>query len=91
MPSFCAVVGCGSRGQRDDVKFFRIPAVVQYKHKLYLVELSKLRRELWLDALRRADLTENKLKYLRICSKHFIGGKYMLFYSSMQFESSFIG
>lgn len=80
MPSFCAVVGCGSRGLRDDVKFFRIPAVVKYKHKQYLVELSKLRRKQWLDALRRADLTEKKLKYLRICSKHFIGGKYIVFF-----------
>lgn len=79
MPSFCAVVGCGSRGIRDDVKFFRIPAVVNYKHKPHLVVLSKLRRERWLLALRRADLTEKKIKYFRVCSKHFIGGRYIVF------------
>ncbi|KAK4875860.1 hypothetical protein RN001_012282 [Aquatica leii] len=33
------------------------------------------RREKWIGALRRADLTEQKLKYGRICSKHFITGK----------------
>ncbi|KAK4875379.1 hypothetical protein RN001_011801 [Aquatica leii] len=33
------------------------------------------RRQAWIQALRRSDLTENKIKNFRICSDHFISGK----------------
>lgn len=75
MPTFCGVVNCGSRGTRDLVNFYRLPSELSLKHKQILNDLSKLRRQKWLEAIRRADLTETKLKYLRVCSKHFISGK----------------
>ncbi|KAK5639648.1 hypothetical protein RI129_012140 [Pyrocoelia pectoralis] len=33
------------------------------------------RREYWIQALHRADLTETKIKNMRICSDHFLSGK----------------
>ncbi|KAF5282634.1 hypothetical protein FQR65_LT14230 [Abscondita terminalis] len=75
MVSFCCVINCGSRAKRDDVKFFRIPAELHFKHKTEHNELSRRRREKWLEAIRREDLTETKLKYSVVCSKHFVTGK----------------
>ncbi|KAK4882175.1 hypothetical protein RN001_005494 [Aquatica leii] len=72
MVLFCCVVGCASRGQRDAVKFFRIPAELNYKHKLNLNELSRLRRQKWLSVIKREDLDEKKIKYAVVCSTHFI-------------------
>ncbi|KAF5278449.1 hypothetical protein FQA39_LY05938 [Lamprigera yunnana] len=34
-----------------------------------------LRREKWLSAIKRDDLTNSKINYQRVCSKHFISGK----------------
>jgi len=74
MPTFCCVVNCGSRGNRDKLSFFKIPRVLSPKHKTILIELSKIRKQQWLTAINRADLTEAKLKYAQVCSKHFITG-----------------
>lgn len=74
MPSFCAVVDCGSRGNRDLVSFFRIPAILKDRGE-HLDQLSVQRREAWIKALRRENLSEVTLKYARICSRHFISGK----------------
>ncbi|KAJ8973109.1 hypothetical protein NQ317_006335, partial [Molorchus minor] len=72
--SFCMVVDCGSVYLRDvGIHFYRIPAETDNKGKRQ--ELNVRRRQLWIAALRRDDLTETKLKYGRICSKHFISGK----------------
>lgn len=74
MPNFCAVVGCGTRGDRDSNSFFRIPAIPT-RGKEEKIKLSSERRQKWIAALKRADLTETKLKYAKICDKHFINGK----------------
>ncbi|KAJ8910236.1 hypothetical protein NQ315_002560 [Exocentrus adspersus] len=74
MPAFCCVVNCGSRGERDPVKFFRIPAIRSFVNKIQLNELSATRRRKWLNAIKRADLTEQKQKYALVCSKHFVTG-----------------
>ncbi|KAJ8930304.1 hypothetical protein NQ314_016923, partial [Rhamnusium bicolor] len=37
-------------------------------------KLAERRRQMWINALKRADLTETKIKYARVCSKHFISG-----------------
>lgn len=63
MPSFCCVVECSMRGKRDNVSFYRFPA------------LSKERRNAWVKALKRGPLTEKQLKYWRVCSKHFLTGE----------------
>lgn len=75
MPVICGVVNCGSRANRDKEHFYRLPQIRSFKHKEHLNELSKTRRANWLTAVKRSDLTETKLKYLRVCSKHFISGK----------------
>lgn len=75
MPTTCIVVGCGNRSNRDRVRFFPVPAVQKNKFLVNKNELSKKRRERWLAAIKRDDLTESKLKYQAVCSKHFITGK----------------
>lgn len=75
MPVTCIVVGCGSRGNRDKVGFYSIPTITTHRFVTDKNELSQKRRELWLAAIKRDDLTESKLKYQKVCSKHFITGK----------------
>nr|CAI5841223.1 unnamed protein product [Callosobruchus analis] len=75
MVVFSCVVNCESRAQRDNVHFFRIPAERHFKHKAEINELSRLRRQKWINAINRKDLTEQKLKYAFVCSKHFTTGK----------------
>ena len=62
MPAICIVVGCGSRGNRDDVKFYSVPAVLNHKFLPHKNELSQQRRALWIAAIKRADLTDRILK-----------------------------
>ncbi|XP_056632619.1 uncharacterized protein LOC130442486 [Diorhabda sublineata] len=75
MPQTCLVLDCGSRSNRDDVRFFSIPAELSFRFVKEKNELSKKRRALWIAAINRDDLTESKLKNQRVCSKHFITGK----------------
>lgn len=71
MPLTCLVVDCRSRFNRDDVKFFSVPAVLSHRFLTDKNELSERRRALWIAAIKRDDLTESKLKNQRVCSKHF--------------------
>lgn len=92
MPSFCSVVDCSNRGMRDNVRFFKIPRALNFKHKTYLNVLSSIRRKKWIFALKRNDLTETKLKYAQVCSNHFIMGKSILmknFISATQIDFCF--
>lgn len=82
MPVFCCVVGCSSRMGRDDVRFFRLPHARNFKHATVINKLTKERRENWLAAIKRADWTDTKLKYARVCSKHFISGKFIFIFAS---------
>ncbi|XP_050500898.1 uncharacterized protein LOC126880869 [Diabrotica virgifera virgifera] len=75
MPLTYIVVNCGSRSKRDKVSFFAIPKPLKFKHAIHLKELTVKRRKKWIRAIRRADLTESKLKYQKVCSKHFIQGQ----------------
>ncbi|KAJ8909792.1 hypothetical protein NQ315_015312, partial [Exocentrus adspersus] len=45
MPAFCCVINCGNRGERDNVKFYKIPKILNFKHKEHINKLSKVRRE----------------------------------------------
>lgn len=74
MPTVCCVVNCSSRSNREKLLFYTIPKPLAFKHKVELNELSALRRERWLNAIKRTDFTENKIKNARVCSKHFITG-----------------
>ncbi|KAJ8981618.1 hypothetical protein NQ317_004379 [Molorchus minor] len=64
------VVACGSNSARDLVSFFRIPS--EYDNHKQFNKLAYERRKAWINRLKRADLTESKIKNGRICSKHFI-------------------
>ena len=71
----CIVFGRSKRSGRDkDVSFFRIPKVITNKGK-DLEKLSRKRREGFLAAVRRFDLTEKIISNDRICSRHFHSGK----------------
>lgn len=72
---FCIVVGCSKRSGRDkDVSFYRIPVIRRGRSQREL-ELSKARRDGFLAAISRKDLTESILENERICSRHFTSGK----------------
>ncbi|KAJ8976276.1 hypothetical protein NQ317_001915 [Molorchus minor] len=71
----CIVMGCGNRGGRDQVSFFCVPDVVNSKYQPHLNYLSRKRRQRWITALRRINLTPSILRNQRVCSKHFITGK----------------
>ena len=75
MPVWCLVVGCGSDSSRDQISFHNVPRILKFKHKPQLNELSKKRREKWITALKREDLTESKLHYGKICGKYFLSDK----------------
>lgn len=72
MPHFCAVANCGSTSRRDKVSFFRFPSI--FDNNKRVDENKKRRREAWVLATRRTDLTEKKLINEMICSKHFLEG-----------------
>lgn len=73
MPRFCAVYGCTNRSNREtDRKFFGFPGIRDRRGR-ELVE-GKQRRMLWLNAINREDLTEEKLRNASVCSDHFITG-----------------
>ena len=73
MPSFCAVINCVNRSNRDEKSFFRLPSIPNrtcVSRKMLVAE----RREKWLAALKHSNLTESSIKFLRICLDHFISG-----------------
>lgn len=79
MPLTCIVVNCGSRADRDTVSFFAVPKALNFRHATHLNELSARRRQQWINAIKREDLTESKLKYEKVCNKHFMQGKSISF------------
>jgi len=71
----CAVVGCSNRSDRDKgVSFFRIPKVIICRSQREL-ELTKKRRDGYLAAVSREDITDRGIANIRVCSRHFISGK----------------
>ncbi|KAJ8911319.1 hypothetical protein NQ315_017015 [Exocentrus adspersus] len=73
MPSACMVLNCRSNRLRDQLSFYRIPSV--FDNNKHFNKLASERREAWITSLHRSDITDSKLKYGRICSKHFVSGK----------------
>ena len=68
----CCVLGCFSRGKRDNVSFHSIPCVIVHQGTK-VRELSTKRLREWLAKINRKDWTPKK--YSRVCSRHFINGK----------------
>lgn len=87
MPTTCLVVNCSSRSNRDEVRFFAVPAVLTNRFLTDKNDLSVERRKLWLAALKREDLTESKLKNQKVCSKHFLLGKYCKYQQNTKLKS----
>ena len=70
----CLIVGCSKCSGRDkDVSFYRIPKITMNNPRIE--ELSRRRREGFIAAISRSDLTDSILESNRICSRHFITGK----------------
>ena len=71
----CAIVGCGTRSVRDKgVSMARIPSVITSQGE-EVRKLSEERRNKWISAISREDLTEAILERGRVCGKHFISGE----------------
>ena len=66
MPSFCVVLNCSNRVDREKNKSnYHFSSIVKNNGKEGL-KLSKLRREKWLAEIFREDVTEKKLEKTRI-------------------------
>ncbi|KAK4879628.1 hypothetical protein RN001_007774 [Aquatica leii] len=73
MPHACAVVDCTNNSKREwRKKYFLIPS--ERDNRGRIIEQRVQRRRAWIQALHREDLTETKIKYIRICSDHFFSG-----------------
>ena len=73
MVKSCVVFGCSARQHKGtDRSFFRIPSVIQNQGK-EIEQLSKRRREKWLEKINRQSWTPSDSS--RVCSAHFISGK----------------
>ncbi|CAH3145832.1 unnamed protein product [Porites lobata] len=71
----CAVFGCGTRSVRDKgISMARIPSVITTQGE-EMRELSEERRNKWISAISREDLTDSILEHGRVCGKHFISGQ----------------
>jgi len=78
---FCIILGCGNRSERNTGTYSSIPIPYSnMKANLSESELKNVvvRRRLWLKAIARDDLTETKLKYERVCFRHFVNGTYAI-------------
>ena len=56
----CTIIGCSNRSRRDEVRFFRLPAVVKHQGE-QMFSVTTKQRCTWLKAISRDDLTEDKL------------------------------
>ena len=82
MVNTCCVVGCHSRGGRNEgISFCLIPSIIT-KQGLKTQELSSKQRNAWLSSFNRKDW--NPSKHSRVCSKHFITGKLQCFTTKQQ-------
>ena len=70
---FCIMFGCGNCSQTYEESFYRIPKVRENEGPEERAR-SEERRRLWIKAIARDDLTDKKLEYERVCSKHFVSG-----------------
>ena len=65
MPSACCAVDCTNRNTPESgLVFYRIP------------KRNVKQRELWLKAIKRENWSGNKLSSAKLCSAHFISGKF---------------
>ena len=78
---YCTNSSHSSKGEKleNGIRFFRIPKV-KTGQGLQVEEVTKRRREAWIAAIGRTTITfDNSSDGMRVCSRHFDGGKKMLF------------
>lgn len=76
MPDNCCVDGCANvRSRQLDIGFFRIPAIPKKASKPEIKELLSTRRNAWLMAIGRTDVSNPK--HWKVCGKHFISGEFI--------------
>ena len=77
----CAIFGCNNHSDCDnDVSYYKIPSMITHTHDERDWELSTERRDGFLAAIAREDLTVELLERdtmtdYRVCSRHFLSGK----------------
>lgn len=59
--------------QPEIVSFLKIPSI--YNQRKQVCPLRVERHQLCLQVIKRDDLTENEIKYAKVCSKHCLSGK----------------
>ena len=70
-----AIFGCATRSGRDNgINMARIPSIITNRGE-EVRKLSKERRNKWISAIGREDLTNNVLNRGQVCGKHFISRK----------------
>lgn len=75
MVNYCRVLGCNNRPDRDrHLQFYRLPKVIRNQGE-QCRRLSEERRRLWIAKLNQ-DLKGKNLDNIRICSAHFVSGKW---------------
>ena len=75
----CLIVRCSnktgkSKSGREKKRLFRVPRVITSQGEL-VEELISTRRRLWISAISRDELTEEKLENDRVCCQHFVSGE----------------
>ncbi len=70
---FCIVFGCGNKSEVSPGTYSSVFTILQNQGD-ESKQLSEERRLQWLKPIKRADLTEKKIKYERVCFRHFVNG-----------------
>ncbi len=70
---FYIVFGCGYKSEVSPGTYGSVFTILQNQGD-EIKQLSEERHLLWLKPIKGADLTEKKLKYERVCFRHFING-----------------
>ena len=75
MPAFCLVLECSNdKSKPKDLSFCRLLKVIKNQGEEIEI-LSTERRQKWLSAISRQDLTDKILENDRVCGEHFHSGK----------------
>ena len=76
MVSKCSVKNCKKRKDKDrNLKFYSLPTVVKHRGE-EMKRLSEEQRMAWLEAL--GDVSQFQEFSIKICSSHFIKGKFQI-------------
>lgn len=73
---YCCVIGCTSKSQGQNFRFFSIPAEIKNQCEKTRT-LSQERRRLWLKRISRRDLHDENvdMRNTKVCDRHFISGE----------------